>query len=31
VRGEVIEQSGDFRSCRVGPGNFTPSRSQIRT
>jgi hypothetical protein len=21
----------DFRVCRVGPGNFTPSLSQIRT
>jgi hypothetical protein len=24
-------QSEAYRFCRVGPGNFTPSRSQIRT
>jgi hypothetical protein len=30
---EVLEADGDGGSvhCRVGPGNFTPSPSQIRT
>jgi hypothetical protein len=29
--GDAYAHPENFRSCRVGPGNFTPSRSQIRT
>jgi hypothetical protein len=28
---DVRPQTMDVAGCRVGPGNFTPSRSQIRT
>jgi hypothetical protein len=30
-RPEVIGALSNLRNCRVGPGNFTPSLSQIRT
>jgi hypothetical protein len=30
-RAEVARQGDEFRCCRVGPGNFTPSPSQNRT
>jgi len=30
-KADMAVASADFRICRVGPGNFTPSLSQIRT
>ncbi len=29
--GDILDKAGNVSSCRVGPGNFTPSPSQIRT
>ena len=31
VKGDVLGRRRDRHECRVGPGNFTPSPSQIRT
>ncbi len=29
--GDKLDKAGNVSRCRVGPGNFTPSPSQIRT